>query len=219
MLILFAFVVFIIIIALKDYRFKWRTFFRKGFSPKNDRFGVYVYCGKQGKGKTYSVVEFLIEQSKKGIPIYANLKSLDPNLINYTYFETIDQLLNNKEEDCIIVFDEIFSIIEKGNKLDKRVMRFLSQMRKRRNIFVTTAQEWLEINLTLRRYTRYQIQCNMIDLPLIGGISIKSFYDAELMVFDKDVLDFVAPLDTRVISKCNIKVANSYDTYEQIFNS
>ena len=200
-----------IIYSLRNVRIKFKTFFKKGFRPNRGIFGVYCYCGKQGSGKTYSVVEFL--RQNKGKKIYANISSL--NGIKYTYFSGFDELLKlRSEHDCIIFYDEIFTALTKTSKINNEVLDFLSQMRKRRIIFLTTAQEWLEIPMTLRRYCRYQIDCKM--RTLILGILIKHMYDAEQMKWSQLDNEYVAPLITTTISKCNVEVANSYDTFEQI---
>lgn len=205
-------IVLIFIILTQHIRVKFKTFLRRGFAPKRGKFGVYCYCGKQGRGKTYSVVEFLKEQ--KDIPIYSNIKSITG--VNYTYFNGFDELLKLRDKsDCIIVYDEIFTALTKTSKINTEVLDFLSQMRKRRIIFLTTAQEWLEINITLRRYCRYQIECNMLNI-LGLGILIKRFYDAEQMKWSQEDNEYVAPIVETTISKCNICVANSYDTFEQI---
>lgn len=209
--------IFVLIIALiirfRHTKIKFRTFLKKGFAPKRGRFGVYCYCGKQGSGKTYSVVEFLKQQPKE-MRIYANIDSLKG--INYTYFNGFDNLLKLRDEhDCIIVYDEIFTALTKSSKLSTEVLDFLSQMRKRRIVFLTTAQEWLEINITLRRYCRYQIDCKMINI-LGLGILIKCMYDAEQLKWSNDDNEYIAPLVETTISKCNLSVANSYDTFEQI---
>lgn len=209
------FIVFIFVIILlfkfRHTRIKIKTFFRKGFAPKRGKFGVYCYCGKQGSGKTYSAVEFLLNVSD--IPIYSNVHLTG---IKYTYFSGFDNLLKLRDKsDCIIVYDEIFTALTKSSKINTEVLDFLSQMRKRQIIFITTAQEWLEIPMTLRRYCRYQIDCKMINL-LGLGILIKHCYDAEQMKWSEEDNEYVAPLVETTISKCNIRVANSYDTFEQI---
>lgn len=205
--------IFIIILLLKfrHTRIKFKTFFRKGFAPKRGKFGVYCYCGKQGSGKTYSAVEFLLNVSD--IPIYSNVHLKG---IKYTYFTGFDNLLKLRDKsDCIIVYDEIFTALTKSSKINTEVLDFLSQMRKRQIIFITTAQEWLEIPMTLRRYCRFQIDCKMINL-LGLGILIKHCYDAEQMKWSEEDNEYVAPLLETTISKCNIRVSNSYDTFEQI---
>ena len=48
------------------------------------------------------------------------------------------------------------------------------------------------------------------------GLMIKKFYDAEQMKWDNNENEYVAPLKSLTLSKCNKIVANSYDTYAQI---
>lgn len=211
-ILIIVFLVFLFI-RFRHTKIKLKTFFKKGFAPKRGRFGVYCYCGKQGSGKTYSVVEFLKNQSSD-VKIYSNISSL--NGIKYIYFNGFDNLLKLRDEhDCIIVYDEIFTALTKSSKLSNEVLDFLSQMRKRRIVFLTTAQEWLEINITLRRYCRYQIECKMHNI-LGLGILVKSMYDAEQLKWSNDDNEYIAPLIETTISKCNLSVAKSYDTFEQI---
>lgn len=210
----FIFIIFILVLLLRfrHTKIKWKTFLKKGFAPKRGKFGVYCYCGKQGCGKTYSVVEFLSQN--KDIPIYANISSIKG--IDYSYFNGFDELLKLRDKsDCIIVYDEIFTALTKSSRINQDVLDFLSQMRKRRIIFLTTAQEWLEINITLRRYCRYQIECRMLNFFGLG-ILIKHCYDAEQMKWSQVDNEYVAPLEETTISKCNVSVAQKYDTFEQI---
>lgn len=216
------FLIFLIILIFyffKVYNLKIKitTFFHKGFKVDNKPYGVYCFCGKQGKGKTYSVVEFL--QSHKNMPIFANIKSLKG--ISYEYFDGFEALLQlRNQSNCIIFYDEIFTALTKNSKINTEILSFLSQMRKRNIIFLTTAQEWLEINMTLRRYCRYQIDCNIISpffLPF--SILVKCFKDAEKMKWSETDNEYIAPVISTTISKCNLLVANSYDTYEQINTS
>lgn len=202
----------VFIVYFRKVKIKWKTFFHKGFYKSVKPYGVYCYCGKQGKGKTYSVVEFLLNNSD--YKIYANISSIEG--IDYTYFSGFDELLKLRDEhDCIIVFDEIFTALTKTTKMNTEVLDFLSQMRKRRIIFITTAQEWLEINITLRRYCRYQIDCNMISIfgyPIL----IKHLKDAEQMTWSQIDNEYIAPLIETTISHGMKSIINSYDTFEQI---
>ena len=214
-LLLIFLIAIIVFFNSKKLKIKWKTFFRKGFAPKRGKFGVYCYCGKQGQGKTYSAVEFLLQNKDKRI--YSNVRTIQG--VKYTPIGDFDDLLNLRDEsDCIIFYDEIFTALTKSSKINTDVLDFLSQMRKRRIIFITTAQEWLEINMTLRRYCRYQIQCRMINFLGIG-ILIKIFSDAEQMKWSNEENEYISPLLETSISKCNLSVANSYDTFEQIESS
>ena len=213
MILIFIIVLIIaLLIRFRHTKIKFKTFFKKGFAPKRGKFGVYCYCGKQGSGKTYSAVEFLLNNSN--LPIYSNVSTIKG--IDYEYFTGFDNLLKLRDKtDCIIFYDEIFTALTKSSRINTEVLDFLSQMRKRRIIFITTAQEWLEINITLRRYCRYQIECTMRNI--FGfGILTKSMYDAEQLKWSNEDNEYIAPLIETTISKCNLSVANSYDTFEQI---
>lgn len=211
-LFIFILILVCLIIKFRHTKIKFKTFFKKGFAPKRGKFGVYCYCGKQGSGKTYSAVEFILKNSH--MPIYSNVSTIKG--VNYEYFNGFDNLLKLRDKtDCIIFYDEIFTALTKSSKINQEVLDFLSQMRKRRIIFITTAQEWLEINITLRRYCRFQIECSMKNIFGLG-ILIKHCYDAEQMKWSNDDNEYIAPLIETTISKCNLSVANSYDTFEQI---
>lgn len=202
----------VIIVINRKIRIKVKTFFKRGFKPSRNKFGVYCYCGKQGKGKTYSAVEYLLDNKDK--KIYANLKSLKG--VEYTPIGGFDDLLDLRHEhDCIIFFDEIFTALTRNSKMSTEVLDFLSQMRKRNIVFITTAQEWLEVNITFRRYCRYQIDCNMFPF-FNSGLLIKTFHDAEQMKWSNEANEYVAPIVETTISKCNLDVAKSYDTFETI---
>lgn len=208
-------IILLLICWKNKIRIKWKTFFKKGFKVDRGPFGVYCYDGKQGSFKTYSVVEFLLEH--KDERIYSNVKSIKG--VKYTPIGDINDLLDLRNEtDCIIFFDEIFTAITKSSRInaDLDVMDFLSQMRKRRIIFLTTCQEWLELDITLRRYCRYRIHCESRRILFLFDIIIKTFSDAEHMKWSNEENEYVAPLISTTISKPNLFVANSYDTFETI---
>lgn len=207
-------IVVIILIVFKNnkLKIKWPTFFKKGFRANRGDFGIYCYDGKQGNFKTYSIVEFLLQHSDK--KIFSNITTLQG--VEYTPIGDFNDLLALRSEtNCIIVYDEIFTALTRTSKMTTEILDFLSQMRKRKIILLTTAQEWLEINITLRRYCRYRINCSTFNLPFLTLI-IKRFYDAENMTWSNDDNEYVAPLLETTISKPNLCVARSYDTFEQI---
>lgn len=220
-IILIVLLVIIMKIRSMNLVIKWPTFFKKGFLVYQHAYGVYCYCGKQGSGKTYSVIDFLNEH--KDYNIYANVKSLKG--IKYTYISSFNDLLelqryldDKKIDNVIIFYDEIFTALSKNDKLNKDVLSFLSQMRKRKIIFLTTAQEWLEINITLRRYVRYQINCSIKNL-FGNSFLFKEFNDGEQLHWSKDDNDYIAPLLCYEIQKMNLCIADSYDTFETIESS
>lgn len=125
-------------------------------------------------------------------------------------------------EDCsqyIIFYDEIFTLIEKG-KLSKEMLSFISQMRKRHLYLYTTCQEWLELNVTFRRYVRYQVDCKMLNLKILNfAISINVIKDAYQMKWNNLENEYVCPIIKTTIKKCSKAIADSYDTFEVIKTS
>lgn len=213
----YLFFLFIIIIIYLFYvnkiRIKIKSFFHKGFVPYTGKYGVYCYVGKQGSGKTLSLTSYLLDNTGK-VPIYANMRSLKG--IDYTYIKDFNELLQLRDKtNCIIVYDEIFTALTRQSKIDTDILDFLSQMRKRKIIFLTTAQEWLEIPITLRRYCRYQIDCKLYSFWFFG-ILVKTFRNAELMKWSNEDNDYIAPIIDTIVSKTEKRVADAYDTFEQI---
>lgn len=221
--------IFLIFIALVlcwkfKVKIKIKTFFKRGFAPKRGDFGLYVYDGKQGKGKTYSLVEYLLD-NRNNIEVFCNIKGIKN--VNYQYYTGFEELIKikegldndtlsyDKEKQLVIVYDEIFTELQKHSKLSKDVIDFLCQMRKRKIIFLTTAQEWAEIPLSFRRFCRYEIQCNMMNLFGLG-ILIKRFGDAEQMKWNEELQEHTCPIVETTITKCRKWVANSYDTFLRI---
>ena len=224
---IFIFILLIIFILYFKFYLKIhidiKSFFRRGFKKYDNAFGLFCYTGKQGKGKTYSAIKFCIDQKiQHNYKIITNIKSFNifddtlymPNILDIiSYCKQFD----NNEQNVLILFDEIFSILEKKTAMNKEILSFLSQMRKRKIIFITTAQEWSEINITFRRYVRFQIDCNMFSIPLINtALQFNSINDGDLIKWDNDLQEFIAPRISANFSKCNRSIVESYDTYETI---
>lgn len=198
-------------------------FLEDGFQKFDNDFGLFCYCGKQGKGKTYSAIKFLIDRKlESNYKILTNVKSF--NVFEDTlYFNNISDIIEyctkfkDNDENVIIFFDEIFTVLEKKTSINKNILSFISQLRKRHIIFVTTAQEWSEINITFRRYVRYQVDCNMFSIPFFHTAFIfNSINDGDLIRWDNDLQEFVAPRISANFGKCNRSVVESYDTFETI---
>lgn len=211
-IIILILLLFLILVAL--IRFKVTidlpSFLKKGFRARRGKYGVYCFCGKQGSGKTFSTVLFLSKHSN--YHIYSNITLRG---IKYTPINSFQEMLAIKEKNCIIVWDEIFSALAKTSKINPDVMAFLSQQRKREVIFITTAQEWMEIPMTLRRYVRYQIDCAIFNL-LPFSILIERYRDGENMKWDQLENDYIAPIIQTKITKMAFKITEMYDTFEVI---
>lgn len=220
-ILLFVFIALKVVIVDK-ISIDFKSFFHKGFKKNDNVFGLYCYTGKQGTGKTYSSVKFVINQKLRfpDTKIITNVKSF--NVFNDTiYLPSIMAiiskaiLLKKMGYDVIIFYDEIFSVLEKRSAMNKNILLFLSQLRKRGIIFVTTAQEWAEINLTFRRYVRYQIDCNMFSIFSYAFL-FNSINDGYSIHWDEMYQDFIAPRISANFSKGEKRIIESYDTFETI---
>lgn len=242
-------ILLVVLCFVYKVKIKWRTFLKRGFLPTRGNFGIYCYCGAQGRGKTYSVVEYLLD-NKDNIVCFCNIADIQgigyfyftgfyellmlKKILDYNYttkedlykyilffFEKeraqylFNLLINNEDKQKVFVYDEIFTELQRGSKVGQQVLDFLCQMRKRKIIFLTTAQYWSEIPITFRKFCRYEIDCKMYNF-LVIGVLLKHFRDAEQMKWDDQEQDFVAPLISNTITKCRKKIANSYDTFLRI---
>lgn len=183
----------------------------------------FVILENKENGKTYSAIKFCIDQKlSNDYIIVTNIKSF--NVFSDTKYisDIIDiikycKTFKDNEKNVMIFFDEIFTILEKKTAMNKEILSFISQLRKRHIIFITTAQEWSEINITFRRYVRYQIACNMFSLPILKTAFIfNSINDGDQIKWSNDEQEFLAPRISANFSKCNRSVVESYDTFETI---
>lgn len=229
-------IIIIFILALTFYYLKfvvklsidWKSLTRKGFKKIDNAFGLFCYTGKQGHGKTYSAVKFCIDRKlATNCLIITNVQSF--KVFSDTVFITdIQELIQYVLEFCentpkdqapniLIFFDEIFTVLEKQTRISKDILSFISQLRKRKIVFVTTAQEWLEINVTFRRYVRFQIACNMYSFPISStAFVLNEINDGEQLKWSNEDNEYIAPRIQTNFSKGNISVIESYDTFETI---
>lgn len=222
---IFIFILFLLIFYLfkNHIHVDWQSLFKKGFAKKDNYFGLYCYTGKQGEGKTYSAINFLIKNKlENDYVIITNVKSF--NIFKDTiYMKDIIEIINfiisneNKGIKYIVFFDEIFSILEKKTPINKQILSFISQLRKRKIIFVTTAQEWSEINITFRRYVRYQVACHMFSIPIFDrAFLINKINDGDNIRWNNDTQEFEAPNISTNFMKGNKRIIEAYDTFETI---
>lgn len=223
-LIIFAFIFYVLI--SNHVHVDVKSLFKKGFHKTDNLFGLYCYTGKQGTGKTYSAINFLIKNKiLHNYTIITNVKSF--NVFKDTIYMTnindiIDFMVENEKDEkkYILFFDEIFTILEKKTAINKKILSFISQLRKREIIFVTTAQEWSEINITFRRYVRFQVSCHMFALPFTKlAFLTNRVNDGDGIKWNNDEQDWIAPTIATNFMKGNQSVIDSYDTFETIKTS
>lgn len=216
---MFVFILITVLVAIIMFNNKlsidWTSFIQKSLPLDRSVFGVYCFTGKQGSGKTYSLVKYIKEHvDLKTTKVYSNI-----NIIGVDYIPIISEehLLSLRDEKkVVIVYDEIFTLLNKQSRLSEDLMEFLTQQRKMKNIFFTTAQEWLEIPITFRRFVRIQVECETYPLGRLGGILFERYYNAYKMKWDNLENEYIAPLIRTKLSKYEKRFMLSYDTFERI---
>lgn len=202
----------------------WKSLFKRGFSKQDNKFGLYTYTGHQGDGKTYSAIKFVINMKcKEDYIVVTNIHSFKA-FTDTIYIDDIIELINfikvNHDKNgkkYIILFDEIFTILMRGQAVNTEILSFLAQLRKRGLIFVTTAQEWSEIPLTFRKFCRFQVSCKMFSVPLLNrAFLLNRINDGYNARWNNDLQDFEAPLLQTNFSKGNLHIIEIYDTFEVI---
>ena len=198
-----------------DIRFS--TFFKKGLSRVDDRFGIYFVTGRQGSGKGYYSLMLLLQQDKNLCnKVYTNVHSLNVPGYDIHYFTKLNELYYNTEEYCIFLIDEISRKYDKNSKTDTQFYAWLNQSRKRKRIVILITQEWRELPMWIRRPAKYMISTKKTYLLNMFGIYTSIVGDAENMVFNKDEGEYECPPILKIIYKRNKKIADMYDTFEAI---
>lgn len=208
-------VVLIITVVKNKIHIDWTSFLKPTLPLDRGVFGVYCFTGHQGSGKTYGLNKF-IRKNANGKKIYSNMTLKG---IEYTHITSVEHLFSLiDEKDCFIIYDEIFGVMAKSGKMQVKGMEFLSQMRKQKIIFLTTAQYWLELSITFRRFVRVQVECKTRPLGKLGGIFKESYYDTTQIAWDNLANEYVSPIVATKYSKYEKKHMISYDTNERIEN-
>lgn len=206
-------VMVLILLAVNRIHIEWRSIFAKTLPLDTGVFGVYCFTGHQGSGKTYGLNKY-IRKHAAGREIYSNitLKGID-----YTPITSLQQLYSLADKErIIIIYDEIFTLMSKSKKDRAMLEQFLPQMRKVKNIFLTTAQYWLELDITFRRFVRVQVECRTRPLGRYGGIFIEEYNDTTEIKWSQIENEYISPRIAKKYSKYERKYMESYDTYERV---
>lgn len=207
-------IIIVIFMLVNKIYIDWRSLFAKTKLLDRGVFGVYCFTGHQGSGKTYSLNKF-IRREAKGRKVYSNITLKD---FDYEPIRDLDHLYSLADQKNIfIIYDEIFTLMSKSKKDKEMLEEFLPQMRKVKNIFLTTAQYWLELDITFRRFVRVQIECKTNVLPLVyNGFLIEEYMDTTEIKWSQIENEYVSPRISKKISKYESKYMETYDTYEKV---
>jgi hypothetical protein len=179
-------------------------------------FGLHIYVGLFGAGKTISMVEKArrIAKAYPQVTVLTNIK-----LFDFPAHTTIEPLINFKQiidapGNTLILIDEISSILN-SRRWDKEgvpaaLLGQLLQIRKQRKMLLATAQRFLHVDKLVRDITFTVRDCNTI----AGRWTFTKIYDAWDYERSTDMKP-VYPIGHSTFIQTD-KIRQSYDTYELI---
>jgi len=139
---------------------------------KMPEYGHYMFCGKQGSGKTSSALwycEFLAKKFKrKGyqIDLYSNI-DIGKYLNRDNLYSTIFSFNPYVKVVRIVFIDEIQTYFPKDStdkdtkKIKDNLVGIFSQLRKRNTFIISTSQVYGRVDKALREQCLYMIACKV----------------------------------------------------------
>ena len=190
-------------------KFDFKSFVSRGTPNISDNFGIYLITGYQGSGKTWYSI-YLMEKEKKA-KIYTNIKSYTSTRNDVHYFETIEDIVNNVEDNCIFLIDEVSKRYTKESKQDLKFYSWLQQSRKHKRYVYLITQEYIQVPMWLRGIANKVYTTSKVPLLPIFKTSLGVPVLNENYEWDIDVFAIIFYKRTKAIS-------DLYDTFESINN-
>lgn len=199
--------IFYIFYDLFDYlkNKKWKTY---------KEYGIYLYGGSFGNGKTLSIVRKVNQIYKK----YDNIEvisNVDLN-IPYTKFEYFEQFIEPVPGGItrIFVIDELGSLMNsrnyKNNKISETEFLYhLMQVRKEHKVLLASTQRFGMCDKLFREVAVYWIECSHF-----WRFYRHLYYDAYDLEFSQNP-SLVKPLFSRCYFADN-KLFSSYNTFQLV---
>lgn len=194
---------------------KTKTLFKKGIVSKESNWQNIMISGFQGSGKTYLAVMLLVDYLKKikFNSIKTNISSLKIKGELIEYFEKLEEVWDDYEENSIYIIDEISKRYTKNSPQDKKFFSWLQQSRKRGRIVILITQEWKEVPMWLRRPIRFVYTTKKIPFT---GLFVTTKGDALNMEINPISLEWECPVLYTIIYKRTKDIATLYDTFEPV---
>lgn len=213
-IILFQFLSFLFII-IKD---RYKYYKEKQYKNFNG-FGVHIYTGIFGSGKTSSLVYDAYKIAKKfpQVTILTNMQLANfpehTNIINLTSFQQIIDC----PSDTLIIIDEMATIFNsrdwKSEGIPATLLGTLLQIRKERKMLYGTSQRFNFVDSLIRQVTFSVRECKCI----LGRWNIVSIYDG-MDYESKNLYSTVHP--PKIINMYGFiqtdAIRNLYDTTEMV---
>lgn len=185
------------------------SFLRRGIKEQKSDFLIALITGYQGSGKTFYAIKRM-EDMKSGQKIYTNIRSYHSPKHEIIYFNSIEELYNNHDLNCIFLIDELSKKYTKDSRIDKLFYSWLQQSRKHnRQVFLIT-QEYLQVPMWLRGIANTVFTTRKVPVLPICSTSVG------FPVLDSETKEWGISQFGIFFYKRTKKIAILYDTYELI---
>lgn len=187
----------------------FKSFFKKGLKEYDDDFFIRLITGYQGSGKTYLAVK-LVHEDDKAITIKTNIKSYKDDKKNIIYFENLEEIFEDVDDNVYYLIDELSKRYTKDSKQDKKFYSWLQQCRKHhRHVYLIT-QEYLQVPNWLRGIANTIFTTSKVRFLPIYRTDLGS------PVLDDDTFEWGLDVFLSIFYKRNLCIAQLYDTFEGI---
>jgi len=198
-------------------RIDWQSFKKHYTRQKKGLFpvGSRVYIGRQGRGKTLSMVDYthrMIDKYPK-MRVFSNVILYD---VEYKLLEDDDDVslalaYQNGSDGVLVLLDEAHLMFNSKTGIPIDILSAISQQRKDRRRIVFSSQIWNELDISVRKQVQEVVLCRNI-----GRIQFNTIFDGESITIDKSDYSYKMDKISRELYKHNDDYYNRYDTYQKI---
>ena len=179
-------------------------------------YGLHLFCGEQGSGKTTGVVDLLYNRWSKMYPkmkIYTNMGyKYEDGEINH-WKDLLNEQRNNGVYGVANVIDEIqtwFSSLQ-SKDFPPEMITEISQQRKQRKVIVGTAQVFGRVAKPIREQTSFvYLPFTVAGCLTVIRVSKPIYYDEQTFTFKKYIRTYFFVHTPQLRS--------AFDTYKRIQN-
>lgn len=195
----------------------WESFKKPYKAPTKGLFpiGSRVYIGRQGKGKTLSMVQYThwLQERHPKCKVFSNviLRGIKYKLLRSDDDVARALAYQNGQDGVLVLLDEahLFFNVQSGIPMD--VVTAISQQRKDRRRIVFSSQIWNELSMSLRKQVEEVVNCRSF-----GRIQWNTVYYGDTVQLDKSDYSYVMAKMHTEVYKHNQEYYDRYDTYQKI---